>query len=228
MTTADTDIDRLSSNPIAAIVTRVYDLFVGIPASLPQLVLRIAVAVPFLKSGFLKWDGFLQLSETAVFLFAYEFKLHILGSAYSFPAPGLTAYVGMVHLGEGKQGDQVFVSAASGAVGQIACQLGRLHGARVAGSAGSDDKVAFLKDKVGLDAAFNYKTQGSIFGRMRDNAVCAVHKGIQDYLFEKLAQGDPQVRQTFERWTTIRPREHFIQPPGEAPATEPPAPEAGP
>ena len=73
-------------------------------------------------------------------------------------APGLTAYVGMVHLGEVKDGDQVFVSAASGAVGQIACQLGQLHGARVAGSAGSDDKVAFLTDKVGLDAAFNYKS----------------------------------------------------------------------
>ncbi|MCA9655186.1 MAG: His-Xaa-Ser system radical SAM maturase HxsB [Myxococcales bacterium] len=64
----------------------------------------------------------------------------------------------------------------------------------------------------GTNAAFNYKTQGSIFGRMRDNAVCAVHKGIQDYLFEKLDEGDPQVMQTFERWTTIRPREHFIQP----------------
>lgn len=72
-------------------------------------------------------------------------------------APGLTAYVGMVHLGEPKAGDQVFVSAASGAVGQIACQLARLNGARVVGSAGSDAKAAFLKDRVGLDDAFNYK-----------------------------------------------------------------------
>ncbi len=63
----------------------------------------------------------------------------------------------------------------------------------------------------GTNAAFNYKTQGSIFGRMRDNAVCAVHKGIQDYLFEKLDDGGPKVRETFERWTTHRPREHFIQ-----------------
>lgn len=70
----------------------------------------------------------------------------------------------------------------------------------------------------GTNAAFNYKTQGSIFGRMRDNAVCAVHKGIQDFLFEKLAQGDPQVLRTFERWTTVRPREHFIQPAEDAAA----------
>jgi uncharacterized protein len=64
----------------------------------------------------------------------------------------------------------------------------------------------------GTNAAFNYKTQGSIFGRMRDSAVCAVHKGIQDYLFAKLDEGDPHVLRTFERWTTVRPREHFIQP----------------
>ncbi|MEM7153184.1 MAG: His-Xaa-Ser system radical SAM maturase HxsB [Myxococcota bacterium] len=70
----------------------------------------------------------------------------------------------------------------------------------------------------GTNAAFNYKTQGTIFGRMRDNAVCAVHKGIQDYLFGKLAEGDPQVLDTFERWTTVRPRDHFIQP---APTSEP-------
>jgi uncharacterized protein len=74
----------------------------------------------------------------------------------------------------------------------------------------------------GTNAAFNHKTQGSIFGRMRDNAVCAVHKGIQDYLFAKLDEGDPQVLATFERWTTIRSRDHFIQPsiaPGEAPGS---------
>jgi His-Xaa-Ser system radical SAM maturase HxsB len=62
----------------------------------------------------------------------------------------------------------------------------------------------------GTNGAYNHKSQGSVFGRMRDNAVCAVHKGIQDYLFEKLAEGDPDVLRAFERWTTIRPREHFM------------------
>lgn len=65
----------------------------------------------------------------------------------------------------------------------------------------------------GTNAAYNFKAQGSIFGRMRDNNVCAVHKGIQDYLFEKLATSDAEVMQIFERWTTIRPREHFVQDP---------------
>ncbi|MBZ0116174.1 MAG: His-Xaa-Ser system radical SAM maturase HxsB [Sandaracinaceae bacterium] len=63
----------------------------------------------------------------------------------------------------------------------------------------------------GIQTTHNYKTQGSIFGRMRESHVCAVHKGIQDYLFRKLAEGDPQVLTTFERWTTTRAREHFLQ-----------------
>ncbi|MEM5501818.1 DoxX family protein [Ahrensia kielensis] len=57
-----------------------------------QLVLRVAVAVPFWKSGDLKWDGFLQLSEIAPLLFENEFQLHILGSTYPFPFPYAIAF----------------------------------------------------------------------------------------------------------------------------------------
>jgi putative oxidoreductase len=56
-------------------------------------VLRIALAVPFFRSGLTKWDGFLSLSPSAVFLFADEFKLHILGGTYSFPAPAVVAFL---------------------------------------------------------------------------------------------------------------------------------------
>ena len=55
--------------------------------SLVQLVLRFALAVPFWRSGILKWDGFLQLTDTAVTLFTDEFKLHLPGGPYPFPAP---------------------------------------------------------------------------------------------------------------------------------------------
>ncbi len=44
---------------------------------------------------------------------------------------------------------------------------------------------------------------------MRESSLCAVHKGIQDYLFEKLAEGDAQTLDILEKWTTHRPREHF-------------------
>jgi len=63
----------------------------------------------------------------------------------------------------------------------------------------------------GVPPSHSHKTQGTIFGRMRESPLCEVHKGIQDYLFEKLAQGDARTRKTFEQWTTHRPREHFLQ-----------------
>jgi putative oxidoreductase len=60
--------------------------------SLTQLVLRLALAVPFWRSGVLKWDGFLQLNDVAIFLFSSEFKLHLPGGPYSFPAPEIMAF----------------------------------------------------------------------------------------------------------------------------------------
>jgi putative oxidoreductase len=61
--------------------------------SLVQLVLRVALAVPFWRSGVLKWDGFLQLSDTAVTLFTDEFMLHLPGGPYPFPAPTVMAFL---------------------------------------------------------------------------------------------------------------------------------------
>ncbi|MCX4163228.1 MULTISPECIES: DoxX family protein [Paraburkholderia] len=60
---------------------------------LVQLVLRLAIAVPFWKSGILKWHGFLQLSDTAVDLFTQEFQLHLPGGPYPFPAPAVVAFL---------------------------------------------------------------------------------------------------------------------------------------
>ena len=62
-----------------------------LPASLPLLALRIALAVPFFRSGLTKWDGFLSLSPSARILFSEEFKLHIFGGQYPYPAPVLMA-----------------------------------------------------------------------------------------------------------------------------------------
>jgi putative oxidoreductase len=61
--------------------------------SLTQVVLRLGLAVPFWRSGVNKWDGFLQLSDVAVLLFASEFKLHLPGGPYAFPAPALVAFL---------------------------------------------------------------------------------------------------------------------------------------
>ena len=70
--------------------------------------------------------------------------------------PGLTAYVGLLDVGDLREGDDVFVSGAAGAVGSLAAQIAKLRGHRVTGSAGSPEKVAFLRDELGLDAAFDY------------------------------------------------------------------------
>src|SRR5215471_5910876 len=71
--------------------------------------------------------------------------------------PGLTAYVGLLDIGQPKAGETVFVSAAAGAVGTVVCQIAKLQGCRVVGSAGSPDKVTWLQKVAGVDAAFNYK-----------------------------------------------------------------------
>lgn len=61
--------------------------------SLVQLVLRLALAVPFWRSGMLKWEGFLKLNDTAVTLFSDEFMLHLPGGPYHFPAPTVMAFL---------------------------------------------------------------------------------------------------------------------------------------
>ncbi|EIE97253.1 NADP-dependent oxidoreductase [Saccharomonospora glauca] len=72
--------------------------------------------------------------------------------------PGLTAYAGLFDVAGMKEGDTVFVSGAAGAVGSLVGQLAKLRGAkRVIGSAGSAEKVRWLREELGFDAAFNYK-----------------------------------------------------------------------
>jgi hypothetical protein len=112
--------------------------------------------------GMLDWAQY-QLSDGTGFLNKIEpghapWKdyLGVLGGA------SLTAYAGLTLIGQPKAGETMFVSAASGAVGSIAAQMGKIMGCRVVGSAGSDEKVAWLREEVGLDAAFNYKTVSSI------------------------------------------------------------------
>jgi putative oxidoreductase len=61
--------------------------------SLVQLVMRLALAVPFWRSGILKWGGFLRLNDTAVTLFSDEFMLHLPGGPYHFPAPMVMAFL---------------------------------------------------------------------------------------------------------------------------------------
>jgi NADPH-dependent curcumin reductase CurA len=90
---------------------------------------------------------------------------------------GFTAWVGLVDIAQLKEGDVVFVSGAAGAVGSLAGQIAKLRGAsRVVGSAGSDDKVRYLRDELGFDAAFNYRS-----GPVREQLRIAAPDGIDVY-----------------------------------------------
>ncbi len=73
--------------------------------------------------------------------------------------PGMTAYFGFLEVGEPEVGDTVVVSAASGAVGQVVGQIGKIMGCRVVGTAGSDAKVDFIVNELGFDAGINYKSE---------------------------------------------------------------------
>src|SRR5207244_11899058 len=82
---------------------------------------------------------------------------------------GLTAYFGLLDICKPKAGETVVVSGAAGAVGSIVGQLAKIQGARVIGTAGSDDKVAYLKT-LGFDEAINYKTTSDIHQALATSA----------------------------------------------------------
>ena len=77
---------------------------------------------------------------------------------------GLTAYVGLLDIGALREGETVFVSAAAGAVGSIACQIARIRKCAVIGSAGSEKKVEWLERVAQVRGAFNYKKTGDLAG----------------------------------------------------------------
>jgi NADPH-dependent curcumin reductase len=70
---------------------------------------------------------------------------------------GLTAYFGLLDIGKPQKGETLVVSAAAGATGSVAGQIAKIHGCRVVGIAGSDEKCKWLTEELGFDAAVNYK-----------------------------------------------------------------------
>jgi len=118
--------------------------------------------------GMLNWESFSLVREGAglhrvdASLAPLSYYLGVLGTT------GLTAYIGMLDIGAPVADETVYVSAAAGAVGHLAGQLAKMQGARVIGSTGSDDKVAFLRN-LGFDGAFNYKNEPSVAEALAEN-----------------------------------------------------------
>ena len=99
-------------------------------------------------------DKNLQKIESTVESVTYY--LGILGMT------GLTAYFGLMHIGKPEAGQTIVVSGAAGAVGIVVGQIAKIHGARVIGIAGSDEKATMLKEEFGYDDVINYKTTTDI------------------------------------------------------------------
>jgi hypothetical protein len=83
--------------------------------------------------------------------------------------PGFTAYSAFFRIGEPKPGETVFVSGGAGAVGAAVCQIAAIKGCKVVASAGSDEKLAWLKS-VGVEAGINYKTTPNLVKALREAA----------------------------------------------------------
>jgi len=99
----------------------------------------------------------------------------------TFGMPGLTAYAGLLKVAELKEGDRVFVSAASGAVGTVVCQIAKNKNCYVVGSAGSDEKCDWLVKEARVDKAINYKKAGNL-----DEAVRSAFPNGIDVYFENV------------------------------------------
>ncbi|KAJ3003947.1 UNVERIFIED_CONTAM: hypothetical protein HDU68_005417 [Siphonaria sp. JEL0065] len=129
--------------------------------------------------GFLPWASYAVVSAAFVTrkinssdtpALPHETWLGLLGM------PSFTAYVGLITIGKPKAGETLFVSAAAGAVGQVVGQIGKRLGLRVVGSCGTDEKVDFLVNKLGFDAAFNYNKHN-----IRDKLAELCPQGIDIY-----------------------------------------------
>lgn len=91
--------------------------------------------------------------------------------------PGLTAYFGLLEIGQPAAGETVVVSGAAGAVGTLVCQIAKIKGCRVVAIAGSDEKNRYLTGELGVDAAINYKTSSDLKAALKD----ACPRGVDVY-----------------------------------------------
>ena len=108
-------------------------------------------------TGNLPWQQYCIAAENSIVkidttIAPASYFLGILGM------PGLTAYFGLTHIGKPQNGETVVVSGAAGAVGLVVGQIAKLHGCRVVGIAGSEEKIKLLKEEFGFDEVINYKT----------------------------------------------------------------------
>jgi hypothetical protein len=116
--------------------------------------------VGMVVSGMTNWQEYAISDGTGIFAMRPVPKGMPLPLSMSlFATTGMTAYFGLLDLGQPKPGETVVVSGAAGATGSIAGQIAKIKGCRVVGLAGTDEKCAWVRDDLGFDACMNYKTE---------------------------------------------------------------------
>ncbi|XP_042020974.1 (+)-pulegone reductase-like [Salvia splendens] len=109
--------------------------------------------------GFTGWEEYSLIKDPDQLFKIQDKDLPISYFIGILGMPGMTAYVGFFKFCSPKKGETVYVSAASGAVGQLVGQFAKIAGCYVVGSAGNKEKVDLLKNKFRFDEAFNYKEE---------------------------------------------------------------------
>jgi|AntDeeMinimDraft_5_1070356.scaffolds.fasta_scaffold00255_1 hypothetical protein len=115
--------------------------------------------LPWQKYMVIKTDG---LEKVDPDLAPISTSVSILG------IPGLAAYFGMLNIGNPQNGETVVVSGAAGSVGSVASQIAKLHDCHVVGIAGSDEKIEYLENELGLDKGINYKETDDMQKAIKD------------------------------------------------------------
>ena len=123
------------------------------------------------------WQTFIKVKDTDPAIFKVpETNINLSAFLGTLGMPGRTAYFGLNRVGKPKHGETLVVSAASGAVGAVVGQLGKIYGCKVIGIAGGPEKCSFVKDVLKFDDCLDYKT-GNLKHALKD--VCP--NGIDIY-----------------------------------------------
>lgn len=129
---------------------------IGVVTESKHLLIQVGAIV---NTGLSQWALYNDISGDMVNVLPEIPGLPLTAFMGPLGATGMTAYFGLTDIGKPQAGDTLVVSAAAGAVGSMVGQIGKIHGCRVVGIAGSDDKCQWLTETAGFDAAINYKKE---------------------------------------------------------------------